>query len=986
MYVPCDQLEEALADEDPLDLLERGRLSDDFDLRRTLTHARLTGKLADVIYSMDVTGTDFYAHQFKPVVKLMNSVTRGILIADEVGLGKTIEAGLLWTELRTRYKFRRLLVLCPAVLREKWERELRTRFGVEASILDARETLRTLRRNATTRNDGFAIIASLQGLRPHRNWRETGTTHAASELARFLDESQESPPLVDLCIIDEAHYLRNRETMTSQLGRLVRAVSDYMVLLTATPVHLKSGDLYELLALVDEGMFERGQSFGEILEANRPLVAARDAVTSASGERAGLQLHLSLREASQHILLRDNCQLKRLLDEEVWKGDLSAPSHVARIAERLDRINLLGYAVTRTRRRDVEEQRVVREVDAVHVPPTRAEEDFYWKVTKLVREYCMTREVSAAFLEVTPQRQMCSSMPAALRDWQQGALARSEAIDRWSAQDRRPLRSALADRAEELGDLESLWNGDTKYGYLRSKLLEMFEESDSLKVVVFSTYLATLDYLEERLAQDGIETVSLRGSTDDKDETVETFRRSREAHVLLSSEVGSEGIDLQFARVVINYDLPWNPMRVEQRIGRVDRLGQKAPKIHVLNLFYEDTVDARIYTRLFERLRLFKGTLGGLEPVLGEEIRGLRRRLFRSQLTAEQEEQQIDQTRRALEQRRQDEERLESEAAHLTAYGDYILRQVRAARDLHRSISARDLLTYVTDFVEMHYRGSEFHQTDVDDLRFDVSLSTAARFDLADFMKQQNIRESTRLTWGARRAVTCRFENSAVPDRQAREEIISQFHPLVRFVADKMETSEDRSRPAVTVRLTADQVGGRVEPGLYAFSVQRWSVQGLRQMERLYYAAAPFGKASPLEPAEAEMLIVNAASSGSQWLEARGSFELEQAVTLVARECLGPSEQAFRTYISDLTDENEDRATVQTRMAERRFQAQKRVLDEQLQTYLERGPQRLVPATQGRIRALDERAARRHQEIQAARELVYGSPETVCVGVILLED
>ena len=119
----------------PVDLLKRGRVGDGADLRRAVTHARLTGRLADVIYSMDTTGTDFYAHQFKPIVKLMNSVSRGILIADEVGLGKTIEAGLLWTELRTRFDFRRLFVLCPAMLRDKWRSELRQRFGVTADVL-----------------------------------------------------------------------------------------------------------------------------------------------------------------------------------------------------------------------------------------------------------------------------------------------------------------------------------------------------------------------------------------------------------------------------------------------------------------------------------------------------------------------------------------------------------------------------------------------------------------------------------------------------------------------------------------------------------------------------------------------------------------------------------------------------------------------------------------------------------------------------------
>src|SRR5690606_10948814 len=108
----------------PLDMLESRRLGRPIDLRRTLTHVKLSGRLANVIYSMEATNTDFYAYQFKPVLKILESPSNGILIADEVGLGKTIEAGLIWTELRSRFDMRRLLVLCPAALREKWRREL----------------------------------------------------------------------------------------------------------------------------------------------------------------------------------------------------------------------------------------------------------------------------------------------------------------------------------------------------------------------------------------------------------------------------------------------------------------------------------------------------------------------------------------------------------------------------------------------------------------------------------------------------------------------------------------------------------------------------------------------------------------------------------------------------------------------------------------------------------------------------------------------
>src|SRR3990172_2953878 len=169
-YVPLDHLEPVEeGGDDPLDLFERGRLALAADLRKTLTHARLTGRLANVIYSMDMTRADFYAYQFKPLVKLLNGVTTGMLIADEVGLGKTIEAGLIWTELRSRFDFQRLLVICPAMLREKWRRELRLRFGVEAEILGAGEVLERLQRaQSESHTTSFAVVTSLQGIRPPR--------------------------------------------------------------------------------------------------------------------------------------------------------------------------------------------------------------------------------------------------------------------------------------------------------------------------------------------------------------------------------------------------------------------------------------------------------------------------------------------------------------------------------------------------------------------------------------------------------------------------------------------------------------------------------------------------------------------------------------------------------------------------------------------------------------------------------------------------
>jgi hypothetical protein len=200
----------------PYAMMAAGRYGRVGDLRGAITFYRLSGRLANLIYSLNITNTQFLAYQFKPVLQFLESPCNGILIADEVGLGKTIEAGLIWTELRARLDAKRLLVVCPAMLREKWQAELIDRFGVQAEIVDARLLLARLEEVAERPQQQFALIASMQGLRPPRGWNddEDPAQAASAKLARFLEQIDLDEPLIDMVIIDEAHYLRNEETQT----------------------------------------------------------------------------------------------------------------------------------------------------------------------------------------------------------------------------------------------------------------------------------------------------------------------------------------------------------------------------------------------------------------------------------------------------------------------------------------------------------------------------------------------------------------------------------------------------------------------------------------------------------------------------------------------------------------------------------------------------------------------------------------------------
>lgn len=976
--------------EDPVELFKNGKFGRARDLRGNLTYIRLNGRLANLIYSMETTNTDFYPYQFKPVVNFLESPGDGILIADEVGLGKTIEAGLIWTELRSRFDARRLLVLCPAMLVEKWRSELLARFGIDAEIADANQAQRRFAEFRNGQRFDYTLVCSMQGLRPRRGWdSDSPKYNASSKFARFLEENAEQEPLLDLLIIDEAHYMRNPETMTSKLGHLLRSISAQVVLLSATPVHLRSRDLYQLLNLVDEATFNQPGVFDFILEANKPLIEAREAVLR---NRTNIsELMELLKHAKQHPLLSTNRQLEKLLEDLSTETGISDYGFRSQLANRLEKINLLDRIVNRTRKREVEEWRVTREVVPEEIAPVEIEQVFYEKITTLVREYCEERETHEGFLLVTPQRQMSSSMPAALREWQNKRSIHIEeiyedrGIDDIELQGSLgPLVGELVRYAHELADFDKLWANDSKYRRLLQMVKRYLMEAPDEKIILFAYFRPTLAYLAERLQKDGIQSITLTGQDGpEKQAIIDHFRDSRELAVLLSSEVASEGVDLQFSRVVINYDLPWNPMKVEQRIGRIDRLGQQSQKITVWNLFYANTIDSRIYNRLYQRLGIFEHALGGLEPILGDTIKALTMDLLRNKLSPEQEEERIEQAAFALENYRLQEDELETEAGNLIAHGDFILNQVRAAHDLERWIIGEDIWIYVRDFFSKYYPGCDLKQLDSKDLVFDVKLSSEARSDLGRYLKLQRLLHQTRLATDISKGVRCAFKNKPRGTTTRNIEFITQLHPLVRFVSYNLRKADESYYPTVSVSLHRELIPS-VKPGAWAFTVNRWSVEGLRDIERLNYVCRlADGSGDFLDDSDAERLVTVAARSGRDWLNIEAHINLDEAVVIVDT-CLDEAENRYERFVESLVQENNDRADIREQSLKRHWMKQRENLEKTLERHRSLGRDHLIPATTGRISRLNERMSQRLQRIKAQRTIKHHKHE-VSIGLIQIK-
>lgn len=972
----------------PFQSIKDGRYEGVYDLRGAITFYRLSGKLANLIYSLNTTNTEFYPYQFKPVLHFLDSPCNGILIADEVGLGKTIEAGLIWTELRARLDAKRLLILCPAMLCQKWKDELSNRFGVIAEIIDSGELLQKLQTAQSRPQDGFACIASIQGIRPPKNYEKLDTKNNAAKLARFLSDADVEDPLVDLVVVDEAHYLRNSGTQTHKLGKLIRPVAQNLVMLSATPIQMRSGDLFNLLNLLDEDAFPYEFSFIQSLQANAPIKRLRDEVQSR--EVSQVEFVDALNEALAARFFEDNEQIQYLKDNPPSDEYLSSSQGRSEIADRLDRINPLTKVVTRTLKREVHEMRVVREPVALKATMSKVESKFYQLVTEAVRAYCENQNMANGFMLTIPQRQMSSSMAAACRGWL-NKVARDDEVEEivyeaWGefAQDDPqktnvgPLLRQLINISKQIGNFEELCLNDSKYNQLVDNLKKYWAENPGSKVVLFSFYRDTLYYLQERLLKDQIHSVVLHGGMD-KQQALNSFSQPSGPNILISSEVASEGVDLQFSSLLINYDLPWNPMKIEQRIGRIDRIGQKAEKILIWNMMYEDTIDDRVYERLLQRLNIFKQALGSMENILGEEIRELGIELLSHALTPQQESERLDRARVAIETNNRQQKVLEDESTQLIAHGDFIQNKVKAAKELGRYIRGEDLLVYVRDYMCKRFEGTQFVSSNDNPLQVTPKLSSQARVEFSSFLERQGFQGRTKLV--STEPSVLLFDNQ-LGKSNFNIEKITQDHPLIKFVTEQMRQSDKHFYPVSAIQLNANTLS-MASPGVYVYAIKRWSLSGSRDVERLEYFMTNMDGSERVAGEKAEYLINAAALEGRNWLSVSNEVD-NIKVAEIFDECQNQLDNNFKEFQESHQREDRDRINLMVNTIHKHLERQSQQIKDRITNYKLFGTvkqQRLIPAEQGKLKKLETRLIGRIDELKLREKLVSQS-SFVSGGVI----
>ncbi len=460
-------------------------------------------------------------HQVRTAKTVLRRFRSRALLCDEVGLGKTIEAGLILDELCLRGLVRSVLVLTPPSLIEQWQGEMRRKFSLE---LISHDDPIFQKRGSAAWSEFDRVIASF-----HTAKREP---HRSAILSRKWD----------MVIIDEAHHFRNR---TTQLWRFASELQkQYILLLTATPVQNNLEELFNLVTLLEPGLLSTARQF------QKHFVDRKDKLTPRNVD----ELH-----------------------------------------------SLLGEVMVRNRRSTVGLQFTRRWARTERVPLTTEERELYDAVTSLVRQH-----LASAGGKGKLSRMALIALQMALGSSSQAAASTLQNMAEGSG-----LPAEVSQTLAELAEKARQQSSSSK----TDRLLELLREYPD-KMVLFTQFRATQEMLQRRLASAGHDVAVFHGglSRMEKEQAVNRFRGP--AGLLLATEAGSEGRNLQFAHAVCNFDLPWNPMKIEQRIGRLSRIGQ-SHDVYVFNLVARDTVESAVLHLLEAKLNLFELVIGEIDMILG---------------------------------------------------------------------------------------------------------------------------------------------------------------------------------------------------------------------------------------------------------------------------------------------------------------------------------------------------------------------------------
>ncbi len=474
-------------------------------LRLDFEHLNMQGEFNELLCLGSIKGIDKYWYQIETVKKVLKYFHGRVLLCDEVGLGKTVEAGMLIKEYLMRHMAKTILILVPPALVSQWQEEMSVKFGLMFTTTE--DPL--FNRDPASFWKTPLLIASVHTAKHEKN---------LELIARQF---------YDIVVVDEAHHLRNRATQVWNLVNIIQ--KKFIFLLTATPVQNNLIELFNLITLLKPGQFKTEKMFKEEFLVRGDLRAVVD-----KGK---------LRQALKEIMVRNTRSAI----------DLKLPKR---------------FAAT------------------MRLMPTEMEQKVYEQLNGYLKRNPMTKTAMNLLLKEA------GSSPFALRE----------------------TFLKMIPSGEINGTIENINTGeDIAKG---RALIEIIGKNPKIKKIIFTQYLKSMDYITSLLSKNGISHTTFHGgmTVGQKDDAIQKFRDDVE--VIVSSESGGEGRNLQFCNTIINFDLPWNPMRIEQRIGRLHRIGQDKD-VFVFNLSVKGTIEDYIIDILDNKINMFEMVIGEIEPILG---------------------------------------------------------------------------------------------------------------------------------------------------------------------------------------------------------------------------------------------------------------------------------------------------------------------------------------------------------------------------------
>lgn len=733
------------------------------DFQKALTFLKIShsNSIKNNIYAMNTSKTIFYEYQYKPLIKFINSYRRRILICDEVGLGKTIEAGLIMKELDARGELDNALIVTPANLRYKWLSEMRNRFGENYVILKNKEFGEILdgNRSILEKYKKQRFIISIEAIR-------------SKEVESKIEVSTQEWSFL---IVDEAHSLRNK----NRQHRVIKALSartQAIVFLTATPVHIAKANLFNILNILDEQQYENLRSFEQQLDANSPIVLALNAI---SRKNPDLEKVKNLVKKIEYLYM-DNPIYKdilRIIDESSQNG--VSTDAIVEIQRNLSDLHLIGPIYNRTLKKDVYLKRAKRVPHKISVTFSEEEQSLYeYLLEKTRKNVELKLDSGAAALSLCRAKQKMSSSLHAHRENLESKL------DTFYLSDEDLDLSLFEEDEISFPDQHKFTEtqiADSKFLRLTQVLEEI--QSYSTKAILFAFFKDTLFYLENMLTKKKIKTFILYGgvSMADRHQLIDSFKEEKDFCVLLSSRVGSEGIDLQFCNTIINYDLPWNPMELEQRIGRIDRIGQNSEYIHIFNFGMLSTIDDRIISRLYDRIELFEGTIGILEPIMDNILSDWTKNIFSQDLSEHQVEAILDEQERIIKHKMKTLQDLETASTELISLDQFFDQEIKNIQDNRRYISPQQLFQYIAGHIDKNYPESHIEYDSYSKIG-KLKMCRKFRDDLR--YKIQDTKELSAFSYG--QAVKFTFDSEVALSNDSIQ-LLNILHPLIKAITKQYE-------------------------------------------------------------------------------------------------------------------------------------------------------------------------------------------------------